>query len=243
MKKLFSTLLCFLSLIQLVKSQEAYYMEYTMEAGKTAEGFKVLNKTWSSKFGTRIESNMNIPGMGPKKTIMITPSANPDVFYTIDEIKKSYTETVKPKEDTDEKDITIEVVGQEKIGNYNCTHGKVKSKDMVLDIWTTKDIEGYKEMQHAALMQNKGKSFEKAFKSKELEGMMVRMKNTNSKEAFTMDLVKFEKGNFPQSMFEIPAGYTKGASFDPSKMKDMSPEERQKMMEELMKQYGKDEKE
>jgi hypothetical protein len=151
MKKLFSTLLCLLSLIPLVKSQEAYYMEYTMEAGKAEEGFKVMNKTWSSKFGSRIQSEMNIPGMGPKHTIMITPSNNPDVFYTLDEKNKSYTETVKPKEDTEDKDMTIEVVGQEKIGNYNCTHGKIKTKGMVLDVWTTKDIEGYKEMAEESL--------------------------------------------------------------------------------------------
>jgi hypothetical protein len=74
-------------------------------------------------------------------------------------------------------------------------------------------------------------------------GVMVKMKSTEKKGAFTMELVKFEKGNFPVTMFEIPAGYTKGASFDPSKMQNMSQEERQKMLEEMMKQYGKDEKE
>jgi hypothetical protein len=69
------------------------------------------------------------------------------------------------------------------------------------------------------------------------------MKDASEKEAMSMELIKFEKGNFPQSMFEIPSGYTKGMSFDPSKMQNMSQEERQKMMEELMKQYGKEEKE
>jgi hypothetical protein len=32
-------------------------------------------------------------------------------------------------------------------------------------------------------------------------------------------------------------------SIDPSKMQNMTPEERQKLMEEIMKQYGKEEKE
>ena len=107
-------------------------------------------------------------------------------------------------------------------------------------MWTTKDIDGYKEMSNLSWMQDGVKKYKGAFSNKELEGVMVRMQNGSKKESFTMNLLKFEKGNFPQSMFELPADYKKGMSFDPMKMKDMSPEDRQKMMEEMMKQYGKE---
>ena len=101
----------------------------------------------------------------------------------------------------------------------------------------------YKELQKTAYLNNQTKGMNSAFLSGELEGVMVKMKDASPKEAVSLELIKFEKGNFPQSMFEIPAGYTKGMSFDPSKMQNMTQEERQKMMEELMKQYGKDVKE
>jgi hypothetical protein len=174
---------------------------------------------------------------------MILPKNNLDVIYNLDEAKKSYTEIKKPVESKETDDYTVEIIGQEKVGGYNCTHAKIKTKEQVFEIWITKDIEGYNDLSNIAMLKT-AKGIDKALKSNEqLIGVMVRMKSTDKKEAFTLDLVKFEKGNFPASMFEIPAGYTKGASFDPSKMQNMTQEERQKMMEELMKQYGKDEKE
>ena len=242
MKKLAAILLCFILFSKVAQCQDGFYMEYVMEIGNAKEAMKTTNKMWHSNFGSKVQSEMNIPGFGPKKTIILMPKSSPDMFYSVDETKKTYTEIKRQKDAADDKDYTIEIVGPEKIGNYNCTHAKIKSKGKVLDVWVTKDIQGYSDFYNAALLQNGAKGLENAFKSKELEGIMVRMKDASPKEAFTMELVKFEKGNFPQTMFEIPAGYTKGASFDPSKMKDMTPEERQKMMEEMMKQYGKEEK-
>jgi len=222
-------------------------MEYAMNIGDSKETMKSSNKTWHSSFGSRVESEMIIPGFGLKKTIMIMPKSNPDIIYTLDETNKTYTE-IKKQDDNDSKDneeYTVEIIGQEKVAGYNCTHAKIKTNDGVMEMWTTKDIDGYKEMYNKAMMQKKSAGIEKAMKSNEqLMGIMVRMKSGNKKEgSFTMELVKFEKGNYPQAMFEIPAGYTKGASFDPAKMQNMTTEERQKMMEELMKQYGKEEKE
>lgn len=244
MKKLFTLFICFLSFSKFVKSQDSFYMEYVMTIGNEKDGMKSTNKTWHSGSGSRIESEMNIPGFGLKKTIMIMPKSNPDVIYTIDEAKKSYTEMIKPAESKENDDYTVEIIGQEKVGNYNCTHARIKTKDQVFEIWITKDIVGYKELYNMAMLQNAAKGLGKALQSNEqLMGVMVKMKSTEKKGAFTMELVKFEKGNFPVTMFEIPAGYTKGASFDPSKMQNMSQEERQKMLEEMMKQYGKDEKE
>lgn len=213
-----------------------------MTIGKANDGMKSISKTWHNNSGSRIESEMNIPGMGMKKTIMLMLKSNPNVIINIDNEKKSYSEVKTDPESNSNEDFTVEILGKEKVGSFNCTHAKVKSKDTEFEVWTTKDIADYKELYNSSFMQKQTKGANKSFMSGELEGMMVRMKNINNKEAFTMELMKFEKGSYPQSMFEIPAGYTKGASFDPSKMQQMSQEERQKMMEELMKQYGKEEK-
>lgn len=243
MKKLIFVFVCFLITNQFIIAQNSFYMEYSMTIGKENEGMKSNSKTWHNSSGSRIESEMNIPGMGAKKTVMLMLKNNPNVIINLDIDKKSYTEIKAEPENKSNEDYTVEIIGKEKVGNYNCTHANVKSKDGAFEVWTTKEIADYKELSNSSFMQKQTKGANKSFMTGELEGMMVRMKNLNNKEAFTMDLVKFEKGNYPQSMFEIPAGYTKGMSFDPSKMQQMTPEERQKMMEELMKQYGKEEKE
>lgn len=240
MKKILISLVCLISFSTKVYCQDGFVMEYVMEIGDPKNPMKSTNKIWQSAVGTRLESDMNIPGLGPKKTVMLMPKSNPDFMYTIDDAKKSYTE-IKTLDDTiANEDFTIEIVGQEKVAGYNCTHAKIKTKEQVMDVWTTKDISGYKEFYNATWVQSAAKGAGKAFASKELEGVMVRMKGGTKEASFTMELVKFEKGNFPKAMFEIPAGYTKGMSFDPAKIQNMSPEERAKMMEELMKHYGND---
>ncbi len=227
----------------IVKSQNSYYMEFKMQIGNEKDGMNNISKTWHNASASRIEMDMNIPGMGVKKNVMLINKNNPGVIINLDDAKKSYTEIKSPTDTSNYEKYTIEILGKEKVGIYNCTHAIVKSKDQVFEVWTTKEIEAYKELQKSAFIKNQTKGMNNAFLSGELEGMMVKMKDASPKEAMSMELVKFEKGNFPQSMFEIPAGYTKGMSFDPSKMQNMTPEERQKMMEEIMKQYGKEEKE
>lgn len=243
MKHLFAAIISLIIFSTAVYAQDSFYMEYAMVIGQSKEGFKTSNKTWHSALGTRLESEMNLPGLGLKKTIMIMPKSNPDMIYTIDEEKKSYTEIKQEADINDSEAYTVEIIGQEKVAGYNCTHAKVKTMGQVFEIWTTKEIDGYKELYNQAMLQKQSFGMDKAMRNNEqLMGIIVRVKNDNKKESFTMELVKFEKGNYPASMFQIPAGYTKGMSFDPSQMQNMSPEERQKMLEEMIKQYGTEEK-
>jgi len=243
MKKALLLFISILSFTASVKSQDSFYLEFKMEVGSGKEGIRNISKTWHNTNASRVEMDMNIPGMGVKKNVMLMNKNNPGVIINLDDAKKSYTEIKSPVDTSNNEKYSVEILGKEKIGIYNCTHAKVKSKGQVFEVWTTKEIAAYKELQRSAFIKNQTKGMNNVFLSGELEGMMVKMKDASEKEAMSMELVKFEKGNFPQSMFEIPAGYTKGMSFDPSKMQNMSQEERQKMMEELMKQYGKEEKE
>lgn len=52
-----------------------------------------------------------------------------------------------------------------------------------------------------------------------------------------MELTKAERRNNPASLFAVPVGYTK-STFDPAKLQNMSPADRQKAVQEMMKQYG-----
>jgi hypothetical protein len=243
MKKTLSLIVSLIWLAQTTYSQNSFYMEYQMSFGAGKETMNTTNKIWQSYLGSRMENEMNIPGLGLKKTVMLMLNSHPDVIISLNEEGKSYTEILKQQSADDKNlDFTIEIIGNEKIGIYNCTHAKIKSKDNVMDVWMTKDIEGYKDFKNNSWISNQAKGMEKAFKSPELEGIVVRFKDTSRKEGITMELIKFEKGNYPATMFQIPAGYVKGMSFDPSKMQNMNDEERQKMIEQMMKEYGNQEK-
>ena len=117
MKKLLFFFICALSVSQIAYSQTSFLMEYEMEIGSGKNSMKTTNKVWQSTYGSRIENEMNIPGLGPKKTVMLMPVSTPNLMYTIDESSKTYTEIVRETESKNDDDFTIEIVGQEKIGN------------------------------------------------------------------------------------------------------------------------------
>ncbi len=84
--------------------------------------------------------------------------------------------------------------------------------------------------------------------AKGIEGFPVKMlmnRRGRAQEGFMeMNLVKAEKIDIPESRFSLD-GYTRreGSPFmpggmDPEKMKNMSPEERMKFIQEMQKQMG-----
>ncbi|MCC6251323.1 MAG: DUF4412 domain-containing protein [Bacteroidia bacterium] len=237
MKKIFFILVQILFVISASSAQDAYYMEYISLVGSGSTTVSSKYKIWNSNSGSRVEMDMEIPGMGAHNTIVINPIDKPNISYLIDEQNKSYTEISNNDVDNNDDFGTVEIVGKEKVNGYNCVHARIKSKGPTIEMWTTKDIPFYKEIANKNWNQGSKKAIENAFKNKEVEGVMVKMKGSEQGATYVMELVKIEKKNIPGSMFKVPANYTKTASFDPSKMQNMSDEDRQKMLEEMMKQY------
>jgi hypothetical protein len=106
-----------------------------------------------------------------------------------------------------------------------------------MDMWTTKDISGYENMlaYWKSSISGGNDQMYTELKKAGAEGFVVKMQIPGS---MTMELVKYDAKPVSASVFTIPAGYKKGTSMDPEKMKNMTPAERRKAMEEMMKQYG-----
>ena len=96
-------------------------------------------------------------------------------------------------------------------------------------------------------MKNKylgGAKFFNALKDKGVEGFVVRMLvKGNRGDQIQMDLVKAEKRNIDESLFSL-SGYTKTAGYAPGsggmdreQIQKMTPEERQKYIEEMKGKY------
>ena len=88
MQKILAFLILTLSFTVIAKSQNSYYMEFKMEVGSGKEGIKNISKTWHNANASRIEMDMNIPGMGVKKNVMLMNKNNPGVIITLDDAKK-----------------------------------------------------------------------------------------------------------------------------------------------------------
>ncbi len=257
MKKLLALILianCSLSDIN--TNAQGVYVEYKLSSDKAEKSMSGNNKTWHQDGNSRSEMEMNIPGLpvGAMNTITITRKDKPNTIIKLTPSNKTYTEIsyeeYEPQEKKSTEPFEVTVVGKETVNGYNCTHviAKFKNSGKVRnEWWTSKDVAGFPGF--SGLKGTKyldDDSFFSKMAEKGADGFPVRMKMSEAGTGgIQMDLVKAEKKTVPSSMFEIPAGYTKAAAMDMSNMpksmqdlKNMTPEEQKKMMEDLMKMYG-----
>lgn len=224
-----------LLLISNLSFAQDMYLEYKISG--MVDG---LNKVYFSSLGMRTESEMNLPKVGKMMNVTIMSKGKPNSIITFNDKSKTYTVVeVTPKKESTVK-YEIKVLGNEKVGPYNCVHTSVVvDKRGNMEMWTTKDIPGYQEITKLAKMNDSygSESMYQQLKANNADGMVVKYL-VKAGKGMKMELVKAEKRNNPASLFEPPAGYTKGASFDPDKIQNMSPEEKKKLMEKMMKQYG-----
>lgn len=257
MKKLFLTYITFLVVLPAVYAQTGVYIEYKLSGSSDNKiGLSGNNKIYAQGEHSRHEMQINIPGMptGPINTVTLTRKDKPNTIITINPSAKTYTEMsfeqYETKEQKSKEPFEITVVGKEQVNGYNCTHiiAKYKNSQKVRnEWWTSKEVPGFSGF--SGVKGNKYLDDDNLFKEmaeKGADGFPVRMKISDGEMgSFVMDLVKAEKKNIDASLFEIPAGYTKAAALDLSNMPKsmnevmkMSPEEQQKMLEDLMKMYG-----
>jgi hypothetical protein len=225
-----------------VRAQSGVAFEYTLGS---SEGVTGEFKGYYSESGFRSEMAMHMPKMpggGFSRTTLMLKD-KPGISIMLDDKAKTYSETeIKPRPEGNADSCVVKILGNEKIGKYNCIHSQVTENHKVSEFWTTKDIpeyEKYAAVHKGGRYMGKGNT-EAALKKAGADGFLVK---TFSKEArggeMSMELTKFEKQNLSPDLFAIPAGYTKAAAApDYSKMKDMTPEERQKFIENMKKQNG-----
>lgn len=255
MKKLFFLLLTSNILLLTSFAQTGVVIEYKISAGDTKGSISGNTKTYSQDGNSRSEMLMNIQGlpMGAINTVTLTRKDKPNTIITLNAGNKTYTEMsyedAQPEERKSSEPFDVTIVGKETVNGYNCTHviAKFKNSGKVRnEWWTSNDVPGFPGFK--GVRGNKyldDDSFFSKMAEKGADGFPVRMKMSETGAGiFQMDLVKAEKKNLENSLFDIPAGYTKAAGIDLSnmpksmqEMQNMSPEEQQKMLQDLMKMY------
>jgi Domain of unknown function (DUF4412) len=209
------------------------YAEYKM----TGMGNKpIVSKMYIKNGDVRTEVNMDIAG-AKMNTITLMLKSKPNVVLVFNSLNKTYTETKSTSAAT-AKNPDIKVMGNEKVGNYNCTRVKMTAEGKTCDIWYAKDlpatnlpVTGNDAIVNQKIMAQ--------LKSKGITGMPVKIvlfKPNTTTIMMTMLLTKYEQKPLASSLFTIPAGYSKNSmTMDADKMKNMTAQERKEMIMKMMK--------
>lgn len=249
MKKIIFTLLILAAALTQISAQGAY-IEFKMTGDSGVLG---TSKIYTRDGSTRSEINMASP-QAPAgfKWISLTLKDKPMKAYTLNENLKTYSEidlsTTAAKEN-DSTQYEVTVISKEKVNGYNSTHVKVRRSNSPNqeDIWISTEVLNYKQYL-TVKSKYTTQGLLKALAAKGALGFPVRTIAAERGKNIQVDLVKMEQRTNDATLFSLD-GYTKsgppggamGASQDVQdamkKIQDMSPEERQKFIDELRKQH------
>lgn len=239
MKRLSMLLFALLGILSAQAQQGT--IDYKMTMSGRGQSSVSTSKMQFSAGKVRMETNLAMQGMSHKQVMLMLPD-KPNTMIMLNEASKTYTEvnTNSASKDANLGKVTVKVIGKEKMQNLNCTHIVVTMSNRPMDMWTTKDIAGYEGMMGywKSSMSGGNDQMYNELKKAGAEGFVVKTELKNPEGGMTMELVKYDTKSVPASVFSIPSDYKKGVSFDPEKIKNMSPAERSKAMQEMMKQYG-----
>lgn len=110
-------------------------------------------------------------------------------------------------------------IGTETIQGYSCIHARLTTTmqggrtatTIIEDIWTSTDVPGYATFKKLASVQNVTPKMMQALDQAGCGGFFVKMTMQTNQMSMNMLLVTAARKNFPDSMFEIPAGYTQAS--------------------------------
>jgi hypothetical protein len=124
-----------------------------------------------------------------------------------------------PEEEAQIKVTVTKTNETKKIGNYNCTRYEVTTKGlegvppegMTTQCWMTTDVDVVEEYGKLADAHNRNQSGKLAAEMAKVKGfpMQVVMTTPDGKEYMTTTVTTVKKQDIPDSMFEVPADYTK----------------------------------
>lgn len=203
-------------------------------------------KSWYQDGNTRSEVHFeHQPMMG--QMVGLTLKDRPGKVFLLNEASRSYMEVADDQEDENKNvEYSFQNLGTEMVLGYSCTHIQVQKKGdkHKSDYWLSKEVKGYAQMKKIKGKYLAESNLMKSFEKKGWDGYPVKMIMGTEEGQMQMELVKAEEVQVPLSKFSLD-GFTKSQmpmmpqQMDVEKIKNMSPAERQKWMEEMMKQYGK----
>ena len=237
---------------------QGFYLEFNISSSGKEANMSGTMKSYYQNENSRSEFSMTVPQLGSNEITMVSLllKDSPGKVFMVDDKNKSYSE-IDTGNDDDWKDAPVSdydvtVVGTEKVNGYNATHVRIQRKGSKTpqEYWVSKDVVGYADMMKMKTKYTGKDNMMKAMEEKGASGFPVRIKTTEQGNAIQIDLVKAEKRNNAAMLFSLD-GYSKSttgtiipAGIDVQQMmkdvQQMTPEERERWMKEMQKQYKAD---
>ena len=210
-------------------SGSGLYYEMTSATSSKQMNIKMLIKMFLSPDGN-VRTEMTTAGIPGKQDntpmVLIGKASNTRQSTLIDDATKTFTiNQIDPSDITSDDQLTssAEKVDDEKIGDYNCVHARIISTrkmgplgNMVdtFDVWKSNDVPilpSYKNWMDE-FEKKTGSGMYSLETVKQLQqmgctGFLVKLLMNSKSSNMIMQLTKVEHRDFPQSLFEVPAGY------------------------------------
>jgi hypothetical protein len=218
--------LCFL--IKIAFSQAQGTFTYESEYSSEIATGKVVTKIYESKSMARIESNntstkssLGDPHSSDQNIILMNFDNSTETHLSAQRKTAIITKfTVVMMEETMKKigtEVSIQNLGQEKIGNYSCTHfaivtsnPKQKAFNSKKDIWVTKDMGiGNVFFVGSYLYYPKGSVVAQKLSEAGADGIVVKWQviDATGKQNHVCNLISYQGDSVPASMFAPPSDY------------------------------------
>lgn len=232
----------------------------TMNRGKmdgapegTPSSFSGTGTITVKGLNSRMEHQMNLPGMSGGKTVVIY-RADQKTTYILNPASKTYSKHSNEKEDGDSESAkwTVKKLGQDTVAGRKTEHVQVQRAGGgdTLEVWIDKNLISAGDLEKAFNAGGRGQSgWWAALRKEGVAGVPLKVVSHNSKgePGVTWEATSVKAQSVPDSAFEVPAGYTesKGYGGGPSgnaqqqreqMMQQLTPEQR-KQVEDMMKKY------
>jgi hypothetical protein len=213
---------------------DMYYEYTTTTVGKTMNMSGYMKLYISAGGGVRSEMDMSNPAVkkdNSRPIVLIASKDKPNQSISIDDAQKTYTinsidtsgSASGAGDDPFKLASTVTKIGEDKIMGFNSVHARIVStKHMgalgnmtdTIDLWNSPDVPLAPFFRHY-MDKNMSRSWTALMtlaaadqlKQMGCTGFMLKMETGSKDAGMRMELTKIQKGDFPTSMFEIPAGY------------------------------------
>jgi hypothetical protein len=213
---------------------DMYYEYTTTSVGKNMNMIGYTKLYISAGGSVRSEMDLTNPAVKKDNSgpiVLIASKDKPNQSISIDDAQKTYSINILDTsgnargsgDDPFKLVSTVTKVGDEKIMGFNSVHARIIStKHMgplgnmtdTIDLWSSPDVPLAPFFRHY-MDKNMSRSWTALMtpaaadqlKQMGCTGFMLRMQTGSKNAGLHMELTKIKKGDFPKSMFEIPAGY------------------------------------
>lgn len=202
---------------------------------------------------SRMEHQMNLPGMNGGKTVVIY-RADQKTTYILNTASKTYSKHPAEQNDDDSESAkwTVKKLGQDTVAGRKTEHVQVQRAGGGdnLEVWIDKNLISAGDLEKAFNAGGRGQSgWWGALRKEGVAGVPLKVVSHNAKgePGVTWEATSVKAQSVPSSAFDVPAGFTESKGYGgmssgnaqqqrEQMMQKLTPEQRQQV-EEMMKKY------